>query len=65
METATGDLVERGFASAILWVFTANDRARRFYEAAGWRPDGTAQLLDFDGTAIEEIRYSIDLVSGH
>jgi ribosomal protein S18 acetylase RimI-like enzyme len=64
LTTATRDLVERGFASAILWVFTANDRARRFYEAAGWRPDGTSQILDFDGTAIEEIRYGIDLVSG-
>jgi ribosomal protein S18 acetylase RimI-like enzyme len=63
LATATRDLVERGFASAILWVFTANDRARRFYEAAGWQPDGTSQILDFDGTAIEEIRYGIELVS--
>ena len=61
LRTATRDLVERGFATAILWVFTANDSARRFYEAAGWQPDGTAQMLDFDGTAIEEIRYRIDL----
>jgi ribosomal protein S18 acetylase RimI-like enzyme len=62
LKTATRDLLERGFASAILWVFTANGKARRFYEAAGWRPDGTTQMLDFDGTAIEEIRYGIDLV---
>jgi ribosomal protein S18 acetylase RimI-like enzyme len=61
LRTATSDLVERGFAKASLWVFTANDRARRFYEAAGWRPDGTAQMLDFDGTGIEEVRYRIDL----
>ncbi len=59
--TAARDLVERGASSAILWVFTANDTARRFYEAAGWRPDGAAQLLDFDGTMIEEIRYRIEL----
>jgi ribosomal protein S18 acetylase RimI-like enzyme len=64
LQHATRDLGERGFASAILWVFTANDRARRFYEAAGWQPDGTAQMLDFDGTAIEEIRYGIDLARG-
>lgn len=62
MQRATRDLVERGFASAILWVFTANDRARRFYEAAGWQPDGTAQVLDFDGIPIVEIRYRIDLL---
>jgi len=64
LQRATRDLVERGFASAILWVFTANERARRFYEAAGWQPDGTAQMLDFDGTAIEEIRYGVDLARG-
>lgn len=61
LETAIGDLVERDFSGAILWVFTANNRARRFYEAAGWQPDGTAQMLDFDGHRIEEIRYRIDL----
>jgi GNAT superfamily N-acetyltransferase len=61
IETAVGDLVERDFSEAILWVFTANDRARHFYEAAGWRPDGTAQMLDFDGHRIEEIRYRMDL----
>jgi len=61
IETAVQDLVERGFSSAILWVLTANERARRFYEAAGWLPDGAAQMLDFDGTAVEEIRYRIDL----
>jgi RimJ/RimL family protein N-acetyltransferase len=38
-------------------VLTDNARARRFYEAAGWRPDGTVRILDFDGTPIEEIRY--------
>ena len=54
LETAVRDLVERGFSSAILWVLTANTRARQFYEAAGWRADGTAQMLDFDGTAVEE-----------
>lgn len=61
LRAAVADLVERGFATAILWVFTANDRARRFYEANGWLADGSAQMLDFDGTPVEEIRYRIDL----
>jgi GNAT superfamily N-acetyltransferase len=61
LRRATDDLAERGFSSAILWVLTANERARRFYEAAGWRPDGAAQMLDFDGTPVEEIRYRIGL----
>jgi GNAT superfamily N-acetyltransferase len=55
--TATADLRERGFSPLILWVLTDNPRARRFYEAAGWRSDGTSRVLDFDGTPIEEIRY--------
>jgi GNAT superfamily N-acetyltransferase len=41
----------------VLWVLTDNARGRRFYERAGWVPDGTARVLDFDGTPIEEIRY--------
>jgi GNAT superfamily N-acetyltransferase len=60
MRRATDDLVERGFPSAILWVLTDNERARRFYEAGGWRLDGGAQMLDFDGTPVEEIRYRIE-----
>jgi GNAT superfamily N-acetyltransferase len=57
---AIDDLVERGYSPLILWVFTANVRARRFYEAAGWRPDGAAKTIDFGGTEIEEIRYRLD-----
>jgi len=53
----------RGFTSAILWVLTANDGARRFYEAGGWQPDGATNMLDFDGTPIEEIRYRLDLAT--
>ena len=61
LRAATRDFMERGLTSAILWVFTANERARRFYEAAGWGLDGAAQTHDFGGTAVEAIRYRIDL----
>jgi RimJ/RimL family protein N-acetyltransferase len=57
---AVDDLGRRKFGPLVLWVLTANRRARRFYEAAGWRPDGTTRMLDFDGTPIEEIRYVLD-----
>lgn len=43
---ATDALREAGFAEATLWVLGTNDRARRFYERAGWTLDG--------GTKIEE-----------
>ena len=61
MRGALDDLVERGFETAILWVLTVNERARRFYEESGWQSDGRVQMLDFDGTPVEEIRYRIDL----
>jgi GNAT superfamily N-acetyltransferase len=57
---AVDDLRRRGFGPLVLWVLTANERARHFYEAAGWLPDGTSRMLDFDGTPIEEIRYALD-----
>jgi GNAT superfamily N-acetyltransferase len=55
--TAVEDLAGRGFGGLVLWVLTDNARGRRFYEAAGWRPDGTRRVLDFGGTPIEELRY--------
>ena len=60
---AVDDLARRGFTVAILWVLTDNQRGRRFYEASGWAPDGTVQLLDFDGTPIEEMRYRLDVAA--
>ena len=63
MEAALADLTKRGFRSVTLWVLTANDRARRFYERHGWRRDGEKNLLDFDGTPVEEIRYELALAA--
>jgi RimJ/RimL family protein N-acetyltransferase len=37
MEDAVDHLGDR---PAVLWVFDANERARRFYERSGWKPDG-------------------------
>jgi ribosomal protein S18 acetylase RimI-like enzyme len=56
---AVDDVRRRGFGPLVLWVLTGNARARRFYEAAGWAPDGSSRILDFDGTPIEEIRYRL------
>jgi hypothetical protein len=30
----------------------------------GWQADGRVQMLDFDGTPVEEMRYRIDLRGG-
>ena len=61
MRQSTEDLAKRGFSSAILWVLTGNDRGRRFYEAVGWQADGRVQMLDFDGSPVEEMRYRLEL----
>jgi RimJ/RimL family protein N-acetyltransferase len=47
-----------GFGSAMLWVLEDNARARAFYEAAGWRPDGGRQLERIISTDLYEVRYA-------
>lgn len=57
---AADDLRARGFAPLVLWVIEGNARGRRFYERAGWQPDGGRQPIDFDGVLVDEIRYRHD-----
>lgn len=53
-------LAARGCRSVILWVFAENTRARRFYEAMGYAPDGVTKQRDF-GIPLEVVRYRRDL----
>jgi GNAT superfamily N-acetyltransferase len=46
-----------GFTALTLWVLRDNDRARRFYEAAGWRPDGSTKDDVVAGAPVTEVRY--------
>ena len=46
----------RGYRSISLWVLEGNDRARRFYERAGFSPAGERQAPQWLGGAAE-IRY--------
>ncbi|MBD0711998.1 hypothetical protein BU197_27730 [Streptomyces sp. CBMA291] len=50
-------LAQDGFRTAALWVPAGNARARRFYEAAGWRPDGTVATEETGGVLLDELRY--------
>jgi GNAT superfamily N-acetyltransferase len=54
---AVDALAAAGFADAVLWVLEQNARARRFYEIAGWRADGTCKDYERDGAARHELRY--------
>ncbi len=57
MDEALVRIGAAGHGAVVLWVLTANARARRFYERAGFALDGASRMLDFDGLPIEEIRY--------
>jgi ribosomal protein S18 acetylase RimI-like enzyme len=50
-----------GFDAAVLWVLEANRRARRFYEIAGWRPDGARAEHRFDTVRAPILRYARSL----
>ena len=58
---AVDDLRQRGYAQAMLWVLETNARARRFYEAAGWRVDGASKTEERPGALLREVRYRIAL----
>ncbi|MCT4353155.1 GNAT family N-acetyltransferase [Streptomyces sp. Je 1-79] len=50
-------LTADGFQEAALWVLAENARGRRFYEAAGWRADGTVAQETTGGRTLDELRY--------
>jgi GNAT superfamily N-acetyltransferase len=50
-----------GFTSATLWTEARNYRPRRFYEAAGWKLDGTQRGRLVRGAELVEDRYSLSL----
>ncbi|QCD59282.1 GNAT family N-acetyltransferase [Streptomyces hawaiiensis] len=47
-----------GHGRLLLWVLKENDRARRFYERAGFRADGAEEPFDVEGVAVPEVRYA-------
>lgn len=59
--TAESILRAHGFEQVTLWVLDTNDRARRFYEAMGFRPDGAATELTY-GEPRTVVRYRKRLI---
>ena len=43
--------------AVVLWVFTGNETARRFYERAGWRLDGHTRVGTIGQTTRAMVRY--------
>lgn len=50
-------LGQADYTQATLWVLEDNERARRFYEAAGWHADGTAVQDTTGGASLNKLRY--------
>jgi GNAT superfamily N-acetyltransferase len=61
LEAASAALRDAGYRRATLWVLEANERARRFYEKAGWTWDGSVDRHDFDCANEPVVRYRTDL----
>jgi len=61
MAAALDRLAAAGYPRAALWVLDTNLRARRFYEATGWRCDGTVKVDESLGFPITETRYRREL----
>jgi ribosomal protein S18 acetylase RimI-like enzyme len=47
----------RGFDEAVLWVLETNERARRFYEKAGWKTDGQTKTEERGPVVLNDVRY--------
>jgi ribosomal protein S18 acetylase RimI-like enzyme len=56
---AVRELRAAGMAPVLLWVLEENARARRFYERAGFRPDGGRHLFEIAGVHLPELRYRL------
>ncbi|GIJ28453.1 N-acetyltransferase [Micromonospora qiuiae] len=57
MKAGMRRLAEAGYREIILWVLETNGRARCFYEAGGWRADGSKKIDDSRGFPLAEVRY--------
>jgi GNAT superfamily N-acetyltransferase len=67
LEHAVDDLRSRGFDLLVLWAFEQNERARRFYERAGWTLDVTGEHWVLDDVPVPIVRYrlgGIDRLAG-
>jgi GNAT superfamily N-acetyltransferase len=58
---AVDDLRDRGFRTATLWVLETNEQTRRFYEIAGWKPDGATTRERVDCEMRPTVRYRVEL----
>lgn len=59
-DQALATLRQDGYVRASLWVLDSNDRARHFYERAGWVVDGATKVDSISGSPpLTEVRYTL------
>jgi GNAT superfamily N-acetyltransferase len=61
LDASVRALCDAGHSELVLWVLRSNARARRFYEIAGWRPDGAEEIREVLGAKAEEVRYRMQV----
>jgi GNAT superfamily N-acetyltransferase len=64
LAAACSEMAQDGYGQALLWVLSANPRARRFYERTGWTEDGSRKLVNLRGTELEAVRYATVIPKG-
>jgi len=57
LSDVTRGLGDVGYHTAVLWVATGNERARRLYEFEGWTAEGPARDAEILGVTVNEVRY--------
>ncbi|MGW7198721.1 N-acetyltransferase family protein [Streptomyces chryseus] len=57
LEAAHRHAASRQFSTMQLWVLRDNSRARQFYAAAGYAPDGAEECDMYGEIAVTELRY--------
>lgn len=56
MQHCIDDALVRGFEEMTMWVLVGNERAQRFYAAAGFVPDSRVQPREFRDTGVNALR---------
>ncbi|MFD3521115.1 GNAT family N-acetyltransferase [Streptomyces sp. NPDC058653] len=62
LETCLDHAAADGRSPLLLWVLKENRRARRFYEKAGFTPDGAEEPFEVGGASVPEVRYARPLI---
>jgi len=57
-DAALDRLAAAGYDSAVVWMLSTNDRARRFYQRQGWARDPVLRIQQFGGRVVIDHRLS-------